>query len=360
MLTSQQRFQSIYGLLQGVAIGDALASSMGGVSPQAACRKLGFKPLTYRGFLGAALTSDETHFALMAAQAILQSRSESSDFQANFRSRLKWYVLTMPPGLSWSTFRAGLRCWLHAFGVKSSVGGSGNSPSTRSLLLGVVLHNTGHRYQNWARECAQITHGDVLVGEAAAVLATAGQIAAVTSGARLNAEAALETLTKATRHEPLRDALTQLQPFIKANSSPRKVAKHFQWHGGMTKQMLPTTIMAIYCFLRFNTNFERAVRAALLLGGQNDSLVATVGGLMGAHLGQKGLPRRLADRVNTWPQDAQWIERIAVRLSDWPHGVDDLLLAPGEPTYPLGQLLRNLIRWPILAVRFVCNKALGC
>ncbi len=345
MLTSQQRYQSIQGMLMGIAIGDALAQPSPGRSARRALRRLGkFRPLRYRMWLEG-LYSDDTQFALMAGQALLQSRSTSELFHKSFRRRLKWYVLSLPPGLSFSTFLSGLKCWI---GLKGSRNNVGHSPTTRSMLLGVVLHNTGHRYQVWARDSAAITHRHPLVMDAAGVLATAGQIAAVTSGGKVNKAAALEMLIKASKENALKSMLLQMQPMLEARLSPRKAAQKLGYSRGMTRHIVPTTVMAIYCFLRFPTSFRRAVKSALLLAGHNDALVATVGGLVGAHVGVQNLPEDLHDYLGDWPHNRTWIESLANRLSDWPHGVDDLLMAPGLPSYSLLQLARNLFRWPLV------------
>ena len=351
MLTSQQRYQSIQGLLMGLAIGDALAQPSPGSSSRTALRRLGkFKPLHYRMWFSG-LYSDNTQFALMAGQAILQSRSDSDQFHQAFRRRLKWYALSLPPGLSLNTFIAGLKCWFSWTGLPAGRRNLGNSPTTRCVLLGVVLHNTGHRYQVWARDTTAITHRHPLVIDAAGVLATVGQLAAVTSGGIVNKTAALEMFIKASKEDELKSALKRLQPMLAARLSPRKAARELGWSRGMTKHIVPTTVMAIYCFLRFPNSFERAVKSALLLAGHNDALVATVGGLVGAHVGVQKLPRKLHDNLGDWPHNRVWIESLATRLSDWPHGVDDLLAAPGQSSYPPLQLMRNCVRWPLVLLR---------
>ncbi len=332
----------------GLAIGDALAQPFIGRSPYTALKRLGkFRPLRYRMWSDG-LYSDDTQYALMAGQALLQSRSTSELFHKKFRRRLRWYVLSCPPGLSFGTFLSGLKCWFNFLGIKPSRRNQGNSPATRSMLVGVVLHNTGHRYQTWARDSAAITHGHPLVLDAAGVLATAGQIAAVTSGGRVNKSAALDMLIKAAREPALREMLSQLLPMIESRVTPRKAAQKFGWDNGMTKHIVPTTVMAIYCFLRFPTSYERAVKSALLLGGHNDALVATVGGLVGAHIGVAKLPPDLHDFLGDWPHNREWMEGLAKRLSDWPHGVEDLLVAPAQPSYAVFQLARNLARWPLV------------
>lgn len=346
MHTSEQRFQSIHGALLGMAIGDALAMSRGRCS----FRGLDASPLHYSRWPLVGLYTANTQLAFLAGQAILQSRSQSEHFHDRFRRRLGWFVLSWPVGLAPSTFFAGLKIWLTATGLKPSVCSSDGSATTRGLLFGVVLHNTGHRYMSWARDSAEATHAHPLAMDAAVVMATASQIAGLASGGRINKLGALQTLVRCAREEEFKSALAALEPFLNRNSTPRKVAQHFKWHGGIRRQSLPTAVMAVYCFLHFPTSFERAIRSAFLLG-HSDLLVTLVGGLVGAHLGAQGLPTDLMDGLHDWPLDRKWIESLAVRLEAWPHGADDLITAPALPSNPIAQLIRNTARWPFVIAR---------
>ncbi len=187
----------------GLAIGDALAQPSIGSSSRTALRRLGkFRPLRYRMWFDG-LYSDDTQFALMAGQAILQSRSDSDQFHQAFRRRLKWYVLSLPPGLSLGTFIAGLKCWVSWLGIKAGRRNLGNSPTTRSMLLGVVLQHGSSLSSMGPGYCGHYTHRHPLVIDAAGVLATAGQIAAVTSGGKVNKAAALDMLIKASKEDEL-------------------------------------------------------------------------------------------------------------------------------------------------------------
>ncbi len=350
MLTSEERFQAIYGLLLGIAIGDALGFPRDGLSYRTAIRIYGRRPLRFRLWPGEALYSDETQLALMCGQSILQSRSTSEIFHDNFARRLRWYVLSLPIGLSRGVLVGGLRAWFRWFGVPGGSGAHDNSPGTRSMLLGVALHRTGHRYSVWARDTAAITHKDPLVIDAAAVLAAAAQIAAVAPVKQLNVKAAMETIIRAAKEPELRSALEQIAVFLEEKKTARKVAAHFGWQKGIKAQALPTTVMAIYCFMRYSSNIRHAFKAALLLGGNTCTLAALVGGLSGAHIGIHELPKSMAENMADWPQTTRWIERMSIRLAAWPHGVDDLLYAPALPSYPIAQLLRNFFRWPLILV----------
>ena len=348
MLNSDRRFQSIHGLLLGIAIGDALAQPHCGLSRRAAVRKFARRPLRYRLWPGCGLYSDDTQLALMTGQAILQSRSQSNAFHRQFNRRLKWYALGLPVGISKSTFWASLKAWLWRIGLPAGSTSAECAPASRALLLGVVLHNTGHRYAVWSRDSATQTHRHPLAADGAAVLATAAQIAAVTSSGRLNSKSSLETLIKTAKEPELVAALSELQPFLDRNSSPRAVARHFKWGHGTSRSMLPTTVMAAYCFLRYPDDFQRALKWTLMLSGTNDTLPALVAGLVGAHIGASALPDNLVEGLADWPHDREWIERLATRLADWPHGVDDLLMAPSLRSHPFSQVLRNLFRWPVV------------
>ncbi len=116
----------------------------------------------------------------------------------------------------------------------------------------------------------------------------------------------------------------------------------------MSKHILPTTVMAIYCFLRFPASFERAVKSALLLGGHHDALASTVGGWW-ALMSESTACSRALRSFGRLAAHAGLDRSIGDASLDWPHGVEDLLLAPGENSYPLAQLVRNATRWPWIA-----------
>lgn len=49
---------------------------------------------------------------------------------------------------------------------------------------------------------------------------------------------------------------------------------------------------ALYCFLSRRESFPEAVRAAVLLGGDTDTIAAMTGALAGASLGRRAIPER--------------------------------------------------------------------
>lgn len=348
MENTQQRLDSIEGLLLGVAIGDALGLAREGLSRRTALRKFGRPPLKYQLWPGVGLYSDDTQLMLMAAQAIVNSRSQSEDFIRSYRRRLSWYAISMPAGVGGATWISGLLSWLSFCGIRGGWWSAGNGASTRSMLIALALHNTGHRTWKWVQDSARITHIHPHAVDGCVILATLAEIAATNRPGRLNAQAALKRLIQTCQIIVLRDRLEAIVPFLEQERSPSSVARHFGWKRGISSHIVPTVVMATYCWLRFPLDYRRCVESAITLGGDSDSLGAIVGGLAGSHLGKSALPAELVQQLDDWPHDRQWIHNMALRLTDWPHGVDDLLVAPSLQSSPFSQLIRSLTRWPLM------------
>lgn len=58
-----------------------------------------------------------------------------------------------------------------------------------------------------------------------------------------------------------------------------------------------TLAIAIYCSLKYNNNFEKALIASVNHSGDSDSTGAITGNIMGAYLGLKGIPQKFLDKL---------------------------------------------------------------
>lgn len=358
------RRERIHGLMLGVAIGDAL-----GLPRENLCRRLGLKmfgrgPLRYRLVRNRGLCSDDTHLMLLTAQALLKSRSDGKAFRRTFQKRLSWYLLSFPVGAGRATLLAAARCWLARLGLPTGVNSAGNGAATRALISALAIHGTGHRLSRWVAESTKLTHTHPLASDGCQVLAALADHAATCKPAEFDPAAALEIAILASSLPEIRGKLAVLQGFIQQRRSPSRVARHFGWDRQVSGFIVPTTIMATYCWLRNPSDFRRAVTSAVLLGGDTDSVAAIVGGLVGAHVGAKRLPPELVNGLGGYPHGAVWIEKMAERLSHWPHGPDDLHAAPTQPTDPLGQVVRNLftatVILPHVLYRFFYRLTTSC
>jgi len=339
--------------MMGVAIGDAVGLSREGLRRRVALKMFGRPILAYRLLPGFGIYSDDTQLMLMAAQAILRSYSEWRPFRRSYLSRLAWYPLSVPVGAGRATILAALKSWFRATGLASGCNSAGNGPATRAMFLTLALHGTDHRIAKWVEDSTRLTHTDPLAVDGCLVLSRLTQVAGTTRARPIDQLDSLQQAIAVSKEAAMRDKLSELRPFLEQSRSPSTVARHFRWESGISGFIVPTTVMAAYCFLRYPSNFDRAVLSAIRLGGDTDSVAAIVGGLVGAHIGYDNLPSDLVARIKVAPHDAAWIAEMAERLSHWPHGVDDLHFAPALPSNPLMQVFRNVLMLMLVLVHIV-------
>jgi poly(ADP-ribose) glycohydrolase ARH3 len=72
--------------------------------------------------------------------------------------------------------------------------------------------------------------------------------------------------------------------------------------------------MALYCFLRHPVSFVDAVREAIFLGGDTDTIASMTGAIAGARLGRESIPTTWLAAVREEPYTPAAIEELADRL----------------------------------------------
>jgi ADP-ribosyl-[dinitrogen reductase] hydrolase len=334
----------------GVAIGDAVGLPREGLSRRVALKMFGRPKLVYRLLPGVGIYSDDTQLMLMSAQSVLRSLSEWRPFSRSYLSRLAWYPLSLPAGAGKATMLAAIKSWVRVTGLSTGCNSAGNGPVTRAMFLTLALQGTDHRIAKWVEDSTRLTHTNPLAADGCLVLSRLTQIAGTTKANSLEQLEALQQVVAVSKEAAIRDKLAELRSFLEHSRSPSAVARHFGWEKGISGFIVPTTVMTTYCFLRYPTDFDQAVRSAIRLGGDTDSVAAIVGGLVGAHIGFKKLPAHMVSRIKVGPHNTTWIAEMAERLSHWPHGVDDLHFAPALPSNPLMQLFRNLLMLLLILV----------
>lgn len=334
----------------GAAIGEALGYPYQGMSRRQILGKVGRFPMKYALIPGVGIPAFHTSSLYLTAQAIVCSASESKTFVDRFKRRLGWYILSCPVGLDAATFRASLLTWLRYFNVSTGSRSTDNAPATRSLFLALALNGTGARAKRWVELCTAVTHTHPLTSDGCVVLAgLAEQI--VENIENFDAMEACEKLALMSKEPELRDRLAKLPDFLRAEKSPRTVANHFGWEAGINSSIIPTTIMSAYCFLRYPNDFRRAVESGIRLGGDTPAMGAIIGGLSGTNLGVKLLPKDLADGLSDFAYGPTWINGMALRMSHWPHGPNDLHSAHAEPAAIVELTITNLVRGIFLLLK---------
>ncbi len=341
MHSTQLRREHIHGMMLGVAIGDALGQARNGLTSRQALKLFGRQTLRFRFARDVAIYGFNTSQVWMTAQAIVSSGTEIGQFGESLRKRLEWYSLSFPTDMKSASRRFGLKSCL-TFGKTPQASDSlGNDNATRSILIVLALNNTNLGTRNWIEHSARLTHAHPLVIEGSHLLAGLTNLSITERGA-INTPAAAKFLSEMDCSSEYANRLKQMVVFLENDKSAAYVARQFGWESGIPGEIVPTVVMAIYCFLRHTTDFRNAVSSAIRLGGDVSALGAVVGGLSGARLGARRLSPQLIQLIPDDGYGPSWIDDMAHRLSGWPHGADDLHDAPTLPASPFSVLRRNV------------------
>lgn len=341
MHSTHLRKQHITGALAGAAVGDALGYTRQNLSRRGAIARYGKPKLQFRTLAGGIYSSD-THLMLMTAQALLNSRSDLKSLRRAFRSRLSWYPFSLPL-CARSTLSSAGRCWLRRVGVTSGVNVDNNAAGATAIFSALAIHGTGHRIEKWVDETTKLTLTHPLAIEGCRVLGVLAHAAATSKREDLDNEAILGRAVEASEQPVLKSKLEALAGHLANKKCPLWVADQFGWTSQIGKSMLPTTVMATYCWLSAPRDFEMAVLSAIALGGDSSSMGAIVGGLVGAYDTVEAVPEQLFNRLGGTPHGPEWITALGERFSHWPHGEYDLHVAPAQSSDAPLQLMRNII-----------------
>ena len=362
MISSIDRRKSIEGLLFGIAVGDALGLAYEGLNRRQILRRLRRRPPRYALLPHRGVGSDEIQMAGMTGQAILRSVCKSENFLDSLAWSFRWWFIGLPFGIGLGTAKACIKLWLGFNPENSGSRSAGNGPAVRSLVIGATLIGTDveSRIERWCQLSAMLTHkapqataGSILLGQAAAIAI----MDKLDTEKRLSV---LDQLIDLSRNEEITELLKKLKPCLEANMSPARVAKKLGWKKGISGYMPHSLTMAIYCWLRYHDDFAKAVYSAVRLGGDTDSVAAIAGGLVGLTAQVDSIPDQLIAQYRAWPADLAWHAHLASRLTEWPHGEEDILSAPAEPYFWPGQITRNVLLIPIVIGHVIIRMLKRC
>ncbi len=84
---------------------------------------------------------------------------------------------------------------------------------------------------------------------------------------------------------------------------------------GVSGYVNHTVPFALFCWLRWPDDFRAAVEAAVLAGGDTDTVAAITGALVGATAGPDAIPAEWLSRLAEWPRSVAWMRRLAKHLA---------------------------------------------
>ena len=305
----QELKRKFRGPLLGVAVGDALGAPFEGMPSvsqfpgQTYCASFIAKRAQFLTLYGR-YSHDFGGGRIVVGKAKFRWGSYGRDLCAQLRRRAVAWIGAGPPQV-FSLLRKGVP-WNQASRMLFAGAGSyGNGAAMRVTPIALVYYQSTDEMIEVARRSARITHAHAMgvegaVLQAVAIVLLLGQA----SGARISGTAFAERLA-ARVSSPLYVQQWKLVQELLPDAAPPDVVSKLG-NGIEAFQAVPA---AIYAFLRHPLSFSEAVRYAISLGGDTDTIASMTGALSGAYLGDSAIPI-------SWRENVEGSARLCALADD--------------------------------------------
>lgn len=261
--------------------------------------------------------TDDTQMTLCVAEWL------ASEADLNGKNLLERFCRAYEP---WRHYGSGTRLILETFHTARDKwkdlatamfpqGSYGNGSAMRVAPVGLFLHNDLQAIINIAHISSAVTHSHYLAIQGAALQATA---VAVAIRGQLDVAQVLRILGVTLTHFDqlgqdttlYKTALARITQGLAKKVPPGKMVR-LLGNGIKAQEAVP---MAIYCFLANPSSFEKAVEAAIFLGGDTDTIASMTGSISGAALGENQIPERWLRRVTENIYTPDKVRQLALAL----------------------------------------------
>ena len=299
------------GALLGCFLGDAFGAGFEGMDVE----RVGFhisdlsKNITRR-------YTDDTEMTLALAESLVRcGKSDPEDIAQQFS-----LICDLSRGYAFGTIqtvlalRAGVN-WREAGRIVFENGSFGNGAAMRVSPVGLFYHHDPAGLREAAIKQANITHVHPL-GQWGAVMQACCVGLAVNKSPK-------EPLKRGEGIVFLREALWQgpieyLRPLnkieemlVQGRKIPAGEVVRSLGNGVEARFSVPS---ACYLAIAYSPDFCDAIRAAISLGGDTDTIAAMVGSIVGAHVGERGLPVEWIDQLEDGARGRSFARGLADRL----------------------------------------------
>ncbi len=239
--------------------------------------------------------TDDTDMTLALAESIMESgRSIRKIWQDKFSQSCD---LTRGYGIGTIKAVLALRAgaaWHQVSRIVFEKGSFGNGAAMRVSPVGLFFHHNLEALRKAAMDQANVTHTHPLGQWGAVMQASCVGLALLQDPKKpLKKEDIIIELREILWPGPVeyQKALNEMENIfaqgkrIEAREIVRRLGNGIEAH-----RSVPS---ASYLALTYSPDFQDAIRAAISLGGDTDTIAGMVGAIVGAHVGERGLPDRM-------------------------------------------------------------------
>ncbi len=306
------------GAILGCFLGDAFGAGFEGMTPSKARFRLDSLSKRFvRNY------TDDTDMTLALAESIVQiGEVDPVDIARQFSLHCdltRGYAIgTIKAVLA---LRAGLK-WNEVSRIIFENGSFGNGAAMRVSPVGLFYHHDLDSLQEAAIEQASITHTHPL-GQWGAVMQACSVGLAINQNPK-------EPFKQAQMVTSLREILWRGP--IEYVKSLNKIEEMFAQGKKLEAQEVARALgngveahfsvpSACYTAITYSPDFCEAIRAAISLGGDTDTIAGMVGAIVGAHVGEKGLPVEWTEQLEDGSRGRSFAKNLADELFEvWAKG----------------------------------------
>jgi ADP-ribosylglycohydrolase len=212
--------------------------------------------------------------------------------------------------------RAGA-AWHQVSRVVFEKGSFGNGGAMRVSPVGLFYHHNREALRKAAMDQAIVTHTHPL-GEWGAVMQASSVGLALLQDPRkpLKKDQIVLELREILWPGPVeyQKALNQMENIFAEGKrvETREIARRLG-NGVEAHRSVPS---ASYVALTYSPDFQDAIRTAISLGGDTDTIAGMVGAIVGAHVGERGLPAEWIEQLEDGPRGLSFARELAGKLFD--------------------------------------------
>jgi poly(ADP-ribose) glycohydrolase ARH3 len=315
------------GAILGCFLGDAFGSGFEGMDLDRALFHMSIldSPSVHH-FVSKKFTrsyTDDTDMTLALAESIIQcGQIDPEDIAKQFSLHCdltRGYAIGTIKAVQ--ALRAGMK-WHQVARIVFESGSFGNGAAMRASPVGLFYHHDLDGLKEAAIQQANITHIHPL-GQCGAVMQACSVGLAVnqTPEEPLKKEQMIVNLREVLWGGPIEyiKALNKIEVML--SQEKRLHAREVVQSLGNGVEAHLSVPSACYIALTNSPDFCDAIRAAISLGGDTDTIAGMVGAIVGAHVGEKGLPKEWIEQLEDGPRGRSFVRSLADRLFDTWWGV---------------------------------------
>lgn len=299
------------GAILGCFLGDAFGSGFEGMHPDRAVFHLSNLSKRF-----SRQYTDDTDMTLALTESIIQSdKVDPQDIAKQFSlycDLTRGYAIGAIKSIL--ALRAGLK-WHQVARIVFENGSFGNGAAMRVSPVGLFYHHDLGSLQEAAIRQANITHIHPL-GQWGAVMQAAAVGLAVNQNPRepFKKEEVTVQLREVLWQGPIEyvRALNKIEEMFGQGKKLQALEVVRSLGNGVEAHL--SVPSACYIAITYSPDFCDAIRAAISLGGDTDTIAGMVGGIVGAHIGERGLPLEWIEQLEEGPRGRSFARDLGDRL----------------------------------------------